>query len=85
MVGLLPFAGGLQTLSGEIKVSEAMSEIFGVTRGLRQGCVLSPLLFSLYINLLVEKLWVVGVGVECGGWLIMALICADDVALFCRE
>ena len=33
--------------------------------GLRQSCVLLPLLFSLYINSLVEKLKAAGVGVEC--------------------
>ena len=33
-----------------------LSEEFNVRTGLRQGCVLSPLLFSLYINGVVTRL-----------------------------
>ena len=50
--------------------------------GLRQSCVLLPLLFSLYINSLVEKLKAAGVGVECRRWLVTALLYEDDAVLF---
>ena len=39
--------------SSEVKVGEEHSKPFRVACGLRQGCILSPLLFSLYINSLV--------------------------------
>ena len=73
-----------RNMSGKVKVTEAKSEVFGVTRGLRQGCVLSPLLFSLYINS-VKKLRVAGVGVACRGRLITALLHADDAVLFAES
>ena len=36
--------------SVEVKIGDKRSDHFPVSTGLRQGCVLSPLLFSLYIN-----------------------------------
>ena len=72
-----------RSLSGEVKISEAMSEVFGVTR--REGYVLSPLLFSLYINSLVEKVRVAGVGIECRGQITTALLYADDAVSFAEN
>ena len=40
----------------KVKVEGQVSEDFKVNVGLRHGCVLSPLLFSLYINGAVKKL-----------------------------
>ena len=48
-------------------MGEKCSEPFGVSCGLRQGCILSPLLFSLYVNSLVYKLKEAEVGVKCEG------------------
>lgn len=75
-------------LSGEMKVREVLSESFGMSCGLRQGCVLSPLLFSLYVNSLVEKLKVAGVGMECRGRLVTVCVCiwsnnSEHLTSFC--
>ena len=49
--------GGCYTgTNSEVKVGEEHSKPFRVACGLRQGCILSPLLFSLYINSLISKL-----------------------------
>ena len=66
----------------EIKVREYLSEPFDVTSGLRQGCVLSPLLFSLYINGAVEKLRAAKVGIMCREELVPALLIADDMVIY---
>ena len=50
-----------------------------VVKGLRQGCVLSPVLFFLYINVLVDRLREAGIGVECRGLRIPALLYSDDM------
>ena len=39
-----------------MKIRDMVRDSFGVVNGLRQGRVLYPVLFSLYINSLVSKL-----------------------------
>ena len=74
---LIDFLKAVYTkLSYEVKVGEEFSEQFGVTNGLRQGCVLSPLLFALYINSLINELKKAGVGIECRGQRVAALLYA---------
>ena len=62
-----------------------LSESFDVVKGLRQGCVLSPVLFSLYTNSLVDRLREAGIGVECRGRSIPALLCVDDMVILADD
>ena len=68
-----------------VKVNGQVSDDFEVNNGLRQGCVLSPLLFSLYINGAVKKLKEERCGVECGGETIPGLLFADDTCLVASD
>ena len=55
----LAFLKGLYNGSvAQVRIYDRLGEEFAVTKGLnlRQGCVPSPLLLSLYINSLVSKL-----------------------------
>ena len=69
----------------EVKVGEEYSEPFVVTNGLKQGCILSPLLFSLYINSLIVELKKAEMGVDCKSWRIPPLLYADDMVLLADE
>ena len=40
----------------KIRVGKGLTEEFSVEKGVKQGAVLSPILFSIFINTLVEKL-----------------------------
>ena len=53
-----------------------------MSTGLGRGCVLFPLLFSLYINGLIAKLKLKRCGVECGDLLLPGLLFVDDTSLF---
>ena len=62
-------------------VQDRLSEEFGVGIGLRQGCVLSPLLFSLYINGVLIRLHDEKCGVQCGGDMVLGLLFTNDMSL----
>jgi len=55
-----------------------LSESFSINTGVRQGCLLSPVLFALYLNDLAESL---PGGVVVAGTNIKVLLYADDIAL----
>ena len=57
-------------VSCEVKVGAGRSDPFEVSCGLRQGCILSPLLFSLVINSIVARLKEAEDGVKCGSKLV---------------
>ena len=54
------------------------------TKGVKQGCGLSPLLFSLYMAGLGEKLHAMKEGVNFNGQVVSALFSADDLVLISR-
>ena len=68
----------------EVKGGDMVSGSFDVMKDLRQGCVLLPVLFSLYINSLVNRLREAGIGVEFRGQRIPVLLYADDMVLLTR-
>ena len=63
-------------------MGEERCKSFRVACGLREERILSPLLFSLYINTLVTKLKEAEVGVRRGKKLILVLLYADDAVIF---
>ena len=69
----------------QVRVNNFLGKEFAVTRGLCQGCVLSPLLFCLYINSLVSELKGRDCGVLCGGMLVSSLLFADDTVLLAES
>ncbi len=58
-----------------------ISASFNVSNGVRQGGVLSPILFTVYIDELLQRLSRLGTGCQLGGHSVCALGYADDIAL----
>ena len=61
------------------------SDVFDIGLGVRQGDVLSPLVFSLFFNGLIESLKGKGLGVRVLGRVICGLWYADDIVLLARS
>ena len=57
------------------------TEWFKICNGLSQGDPLSPQLFSIYINGLVEELNLLHMGVKIGEKYITCLLFADDLVI----
>ena len=70
---------GLELVTGKA------SKVLNVDVGLRQGCVLLPVLFSLYINSLVDQLKSASCGIQCAGEIIPGLLFADDTVLLALD
>ena len=64
----------------KVKIGERWVMIFGNNR-LRQGCVLSPLLFSLYVNDLMKVIRREEIGVRVDNLIIPGLMFADDLVM----
>jgi len=64
-----------------VRINDTISEPISVTTGVKQGCLLSPTLFNLFINGLIEEIKKLGLGVKCGELILALLMFADDIAL----
>ena len=64
-----------------VKWGSTLSSKFQVTNGVRQGGVLFPLLFNVYVNELSELLNKSGIGGNMGGTIINHMLYADDICI----
>ena len=69
---------------GTFNTGFGLSTPLWFTKGVKQGCVLSPMLFSLYIAGLGAALHSLREGVDFDGVIISALFFADDLVLISR-
>ena len=64
-----------------VRVNESFTKPFRISTGLRQGCVLSPILFNLFINDLPGSIAATNEGVQFGDSTISSLLYADDLVM----
>ena len=69
------------SVEARVRTNDTLSPPITLNNGVRQGCVLSPILFDVYIDDLVADLRTCGAGIHLGGRRIPGLLFADDVAL----
>ena len=61
--------------------NNGLRKLFSYTRGLRQGCLLSPILFAMFLNDLNEFILEMASGVRIWDEQICAMLYADDLIL----
>lgn len=72
---------------GVIKLGKYLSDPFPITKGLRQGCCLSPTLFKIYVQEAL-KTWIKkcsGMGIEIGENCLFTLLFADDQVILAND
>ena len=64
-----------------VRWGDAVSEWFTIKAGVRQGRVLSPIFYCIYVDDLVDILKAIGIGCQLRGHFLSILLYADDMAL----
>jgi len=73
----------VQRTNNANKVGKDFTEPFHVSNGVRQGGVLSPYLFAVYLDDLSNELKNINAGCYIGEVLLNHLMFADDICVFC--
>jgi hypothetical protein len=68
-----------------VQLEDEFSEVFRTTMGVRQGCVLSPKIFAIFVDDLILELEATGLGLEIGNMKITVIMYADDLLLMTIE
>jgi hypothetical protein len=68
-----------------VVVDGKSTDWFSIEVGVRQGCILSPILFNLFINGLAEEIRKAGKGVIYGRVKLCILMFADDIVLLAEN
>ena len=72
-------------VGARVRVGKVFSERYTIEEGLRQGCILSPSLFSLFLMDLADELERRGLGVKVTGTWMGACFFADDIVLMAES
>ena len=68
-----------------VMINGWVSDFFDISLGVKQGCLLSPLLFDIFIDGLVDEIKRSSKGVKYGDTMIGILLFADDVVLIAES
>ena len=67
-----------ENASSCVRVNDVDSDWFPINLGVKQGCVLSPTLFDMFINDLMQDIQALNIGIDLGDY---NLLYADDVVV----
>ena len=70
-----------KNVQSSVRLDGGNTDWFDVDVGVRQGCVISPLLFDVFVDGLARELKALGLGVAAGGSRLSLLLYADDIVV----
>ena len=83
------FLSALQSLYENVKcavkVNDCLTPWLKVDTGVKQGCLLSHILFAIYINDLTERINRLGCGIQIDNIQLSILLYADDIAVIAPD
>ena len=68
-----------------VQLNGLLTETFGIARGVKQGCLLSPTMFSIFINNLADVLRDANLGINVDDVIVNLLMYADDIVLLAES
>uniref|UniRef100_A0A3P9JUJ4 ribonuclease H n=1 Tax=Oryzias latipes TaxID=8090 RepID=A0A3P9JUJ4_ORYLA len=68
-----------------VQVNDLKTGWFSTPFGVKQGDVLSPTLFSIYVNDLAQEIKKTNLGIDINNWNLSILLYADDIILIADE
>ena len=74
-----------KNVSFSVKLQDGMTDTFQTSIGVKQGCILSPSMFSLYMNDLVDYFDVECDPVDLNGKSVSCVLHADDIVLLSQS
>ena len=66
-------------------MNKELSDWLMVENGVKQGCILFPILLGLFVNGLAHLINKLNVGLPCGVFLLAMLMFADDIVLIAEN
>jgi hypothetical protein len=72
-------------VESSVLLGDMRTDFFKIEVGVKQGCLLSPALFDIFVNELGEEINKLGKGVQCGNKRISLLLFADDIVLIAES
>jgi len=91
LTGVLPINHWLvlynwyQSLNAKVRWKGQLSKTLTITGGICQGCILSPILFNVFINEMLLQLQSNSYGICIGPLHFNLLVYADDVTVYCAN
>ena len=77
--------GIYRSTKSKIQLGIEQTDYFDIEAVVRQGCVLSPLLFSIFINKLAKKINESGIGIDIENKKVAVLMYADDIVILAKN